>query len=58
MYEILCLKIVRLVVPVSEVLLEYLIKRTLNVHRILSDIPSDVAVDFKSSFDRCYLAEP
>jgi len=46
MYEILCLKIVRLVALVFEVLLEYLIKRTLNVHRILSDIPSDVAVDF------------
>lgn len=37
-------------VSVSEELLEYLVKRTLNVHRIFSNIPDDIAVDFQVEF--------
>lgn len=45
------LKMERQVGLVSEVLLmEYLAERTLNFHRVFSDIPSDSTVDFQVEF--------
>lgn len=43
-------KIARKVVPVSTEFLKYLVKRTLSIHRIFSNILGDIAVDFQAEF--------